>query len=70
MTYKKDNHDSGKNYIKYSGIAFQMIAIIFIFAYAGNWIDKHFSFKIPIFTLILSLTGVALSIYQLIRTIK
>ncbi|MCK9480450.1 MAG: AtpZ/AtpI family protein [Bacteroidia bacterium] len=68
MENKKNN--SGFNYIKYSGIAFQMVIIILLFTFIGFRLDKHFTTKIPIFTLILSLSGVALSIYQLIRTIK
>ncbi|MCO6494608.1 MAG: AtpZ/AtpI family protein [Bacteroidetes bacterium] len=70
MANSNNNQNPLKDYIKYSGIAFQMIVIICLSAFLGNWIDKHFDNKIPIFTLILSLSGVALSIYQLIRTIK
>ena len=43
-------------------MAFQMLAIILLFTFGGiKWINASFEF--PIFTVVLSLTGVILGIY-------
>lgn len=60
----------GSDYVKYSGIAFQMIAIILVFTYGGVWLDKQVEIKIPVFTLIGILLGIALSLYQVFRKLK
>jgi len=59
-----------KAYIKYSGLAFQMMAIIGICTWIGIRIDGFFSLKFPLFTilmLIISLVGV---IYWLIQSVS
>ena len=55
------------NAMKYSGMAFQMGAIITIGVFSGRKLDSYFSFKIPIFTLVLSLVSVAAAIYLSIK---
>ena len=52
---------------RYSGMGFQMIAIMLVFVFAGTWLDKHLSLHYPIFTASLSLLGVFLAIYYFIR---
>jgi F0F1-type ATP synthase assembly protein I len=54
-------------YLKYSTMAFQMGATIGIFAYAGYRLDRHYMSRIPYFTIILSLIGVSISLYSVIR---
>ena len=53
-------------YARYSGIAFQMVAIILFGAYGGWKIDDWLNTK-PIFTIILLLISVVLSIYFVTR---
>jgi len=54
-------------YLKYSTLAFQMGATIGIFTYAGYKLDEHFKCKAPFCTIVLSLTGIGLSLYTVIR---
>ena len=63
---------SGKKsagFLRYSGMATQMLGTILIFTYAGYKLDEWQQNKIPVWTLILSLTSIAASLYLLIRGI-
>ncbi len=53
---------------KYSGIAIQMIAIIGLSTWAGVWLDKHFRTATPWYTIGLTLSGIFLALYQVIRS--
>ncbi|HEX2967973.1 MAG TPA: AtpZ/AtpI family protein [Bacteroidales bacterium] len=68
---KKDRKRlQGKNlndFARYSGMAFQMFAIIFITAWGGNKLDKLSDNKTPVFTIILSLLGVFAAIYTVLK---
>ena len=50
------------NYARYSGMAFQMLAIILLGMYAGVKLDQWLHLK-PLFTIICSLASVILAIY-------
>ncbi|MCF6364782.1 MAG: AtpZ/AtpI family protein [Bacteroidales bacterium] len=63
----KKHNLSLKNYAKYSGIAFQMAAIIIIGTFGGYKLDQYFGFEKHILTLILSLLSVILAIYTAIK---
>jgi len=54
-------------YAKYSGMAFQMLAIILIFFWAGRKLDKLTGGETPIYTAILSLLGVIASLYVTLK---
>jgi F0F1-type ATP synthase assembly protein I len=56
-----------KNFAKYSNLALQMGAIIFVTTWGGAKLDKHIGFKTPICTIVLSLLGVFASIYIAIK---
>ena len=58
------------NFIKYSGIAFQMIAIILSGVYAGIWLDEKIPLTFPLFKLVLSLFSVGLSMYIVIKQVS
>ena len=58
------------SYIKYSGIGFQMIGIIGAFTYAGYKLDQNQQTKTPIYTGLLSLLGVIISLYVIIKGLK
>lgn len=53
-------------YARYSGMAFQMIAIILLGTYGGWKMDDWLNTK-PIFTILLILISVVLSIYFVTR---
>ena len=57
------------NYAKFSGIAFQMFAIIGIGSYAGVKLDQRFPNKYNLYTVFLSLFAVLLAIFVVIRRI-
>ena len=58
----------GNSYIKYSGIGFQMITIIGLFTWAGYKIDESANHQTKWVTAILSLTGVFISLYVVIKS--
>ena len=64
---KDDINKSLKSYAKYSGIAFQMAAIIFLGTWGGYKLDEYFGFKKHILTLILSLLSVVIAIYYAVK---
>ncbi len=69
---KKNNqkdklNKSFKSYAKYSGIAFQMAAIIFLGTWGGYKLDQYFNFESHVLTLILSILSVFLAIYITIK---
>ena len=55
------------DYAKYSSIAFQMLVTIVLFAFGGFKLDEWLNIKFPVFTIILSLAGVGVSIYYAIK---
>lgn len=60
--------DKGLNsFGKYSGMAFQMIAIILVTTWGGIELDKHTKSDFPLFTIILSLLGVFAAIYTAVK---
>jgi F0F1-type ATP synthase assembly protein I len=61
----------GKNYLKYSGLAFQFIATIIILVYTGRWLDGKVSNETPWFTLLGAVLGVIGSmVYLIVRVGK
>ena len=74
---KQDSKDSSNpkvqsysTFSKYTGIAFQMMAIIGVLAYIGYEIDQYYDHKVQYVTAIAGVLGVFLSIYQTIRQLK
>ncbi len=64
---EKDKRKQLASYAKYTGIAFQMIAIILVGVFGGVKLDKFLELKIPAFTVILSMLSVLLAIYYVIK---
>ncbi|KIO78028.1 hypothetical protein TH53_06270 [Pedobacter lusitanus] len=58
------------NFIRYTGIGFQMLATIGVFAFAGYKIDGYRNSEKLIFTALLGLLGVIVSLYQIIRQLN
>jgi F0F1-type ATP synthase assembly protein I len=68
-----DKDNAGKevnSYAKFSGVAFQMIAVIGVFAFAGYKIDQAGNHQTKWATAALSLVGVFISLYIVIRSVK
>ena len=56
--------DSGLNsFVRYSGMGFQMIAVILLFYWAGSKLDIRSGNEKPIFTAILTVLGVFAGLY-------
>ena len=58
------------SYAKFSGVAFQMIAVIGLFAFAGYKIDESMAHQVKWVTAVLSLIGVFIALYIVIRSVK
>lgn len=58
------------NFAKYTGISFQMMAVIAASAFIGYKIDEYYNHKVLYVTALASVLGVFLSIYQIIRQLK
>ncbi|WP_245756754.1 AtpZ/AtpI family protein [Flexibacter flexilis] len=63
----KNFRKSANLYAKYSGLAFQMVATIGLFTYAGIWLDGYWKLKVPYMTISLSLLAVTISLVAVIR---
>jgi F0F1-type ATP synthase assembly protein I len=55
------------SFFRYSSLALQMILTILLFVAAGFYLDKWLQSGFPWFTLLLTLAGVAGSLYSAIR---
>ena len=72
MPTNPENSNSSKKkqlniYTRFSAIGIQMAAFIFLLTWAGTKLDDLVKFKIPVFTLVLSLFSVVGAIWFLIR---
>ncbi len=61
-----DPKNSLNNYARYSGMAFQMLAIILVGVFGGYKLDEWLHTR-PFLTIILSILAVFLSIYYVTR---
>lgn len=64
---KKKQPEDRNAYMRYATMGTQMMAIIGLGVFGGYHLDKHFGFKTPIFTLVLSLLSVFAAIYLSIK---
>jgi F0F1-type ATP synthase assembly protein I len=67
------NDNGGKDasaIAKFTGMAFQMIAVIGVFTFAGYKIDQAGNHQTKWATAVLSLIGVFISLYIVIRSVK
>ena len=55
---KPSRGDNIKPYVKYSGMAFQMIGAMVLAALAGRWLDGYVGTEKPWFTIVLLLVAV------------
>lgn len=69
---KKTSHDPSRSsaaqtYLKYSGLAFQMLAAVGLAAWGGIKLDQHFDNRFPFITLLLVVVALVGSMFLLIR---
>ena len=70
-TPENEKKDGGvKPYLKYSGLAFQMIGVMVIAAWAGVKLDEHFATENPWFTIGLLLVAVIASMALVIVSLN
>ncbi len=62
----KKKQKTTNEYVKYTAIGTQMAVVIFLGVFGGIELDKQIDTK-PLFTIILSLLGFTLGIYQAIK---
>ena len=63
----KKKKKSLDDYARYSSIAFQMLIIILIGVFGGIKLDEWLKLSLPVFTIVLSILAVFLSIYTVTR---
>lgn len=56
--------------MRYVGIASKMAIIIGLGAYAGVWLDEYQQNETPVWTIVLCLAGVGLSLYEVIKDVS
>ena len=56
-------------FLKFSGLAFQMALIICVGAYSGNKLDAFLANETPLYTIILSLLSVFLALYFVLKEV-
>ena len=65
---KKSKPPTPNSYVRYTGIAFQMIAIILAGVFGGIKLDQVIErIEFPLFTLVFTFLAVCLSIYYTIK---
>jgi ATP synthase protein I len=66
-TKQKNRRSALNDYGRYSSLAFQMIAIILAGVYGGIKLDQVVRWEFPVFTLLLTIIAVFLSIYYAVK---
>jgi ATP synthase protein I len=63
-----DSKKNGSNlFLRFSGLAFQMGILIGLGAWGGTELDESYQNEKPVFTIILCLAAIAISLYLVIR---
>lgn len=58
------------SYLKYSGLALQLLATLFVCGWFGHKLDQWLDLKYPVFMIVLGLIGFAGVIYQVYKSIN
>lgn len=64
---KQPSTKSSNSIIRYSGMGVQMAAIMLLGAWIGIQLDKHFEIKNNVFTAVLTILGVVIALYLVIK---
>ena len=69
---KQKSVESSRDFMKYTSMAFQMIASILVFVFMGFFIDNAWAksqLGFPVFTIVGTLLGVGASLYLILKKI-
>ena len=66
---KQSAQDQVKPYLKYSGMAVQMICILVVAAWGGRKLDGYLGLKYPVLTIVLMLIGVVAAMYLIVSSV-
>ncbi len=69
MTKDQNRKSALSDYGRYSSLAFQMIAIILVGVFGGVKLDKIVKWEFPVFTLVLTILAVIMSMYYAVKDI-
>jgi F0F1-type ATP synthase assembly protein I len=69
MENNEKQKKSPNQYVRYSNLAFKMIAIILVGLWSGKKLDEKFKPKFPAFTVSLTIGALAASFYTLFKEI-
>ena len=64
-----DKKDRANSYLKYSSLAFQLLAAILFFGWLGYKLDSYLKFQFPVFMLLFGLLAFIGMMVQLYRSI-
>ncbi len=64
---KKSKKSLPSTLIKYSGMSTKIALAILAGVYGGKYLDEKWNLETPIFTLVLSMLGLALALYIIIK---
>lgn len=65
----KKPRPEGKSYIRYTGVAFQLLITIALFSFIGYKLDERNQNDKPILTAVLGLTGVVVALIQVVKSL-
>lgn len=71
MQQKRQDQKLNKagTFYRYTTMAMQMMLTMLVFVFAGYYTDKWLKLEFPVFTLILTLAGVAGALYNAVRSL-
>jgi uncharacterized membrane protein len=69
MDEDKNDKPRVKAYVRFSSIGIQMGIVIVLGALGGQWLDETQGNDFPIWTLVLTLIAIFISLYQVIREV-
>ena len=67
---KKETKKPLNKYLRLTGIGLQMGITIYLASYFGKWLDTKYPNEKDIYTIALTLFGVVVSFYSLLKQIK
>ncbi|MEO8237326.1 MAG: AtpZ/AtpI family protein, partial [Flavobacterium sp.] len=67
---KEPNRNQRNKWIALINIPIQMGVIIFLFSYAGNWLDENHPSPKVYYNKILVMVGVVIALYNVIRQVN
>jgi hypothetical protein len=63
----KKAREQANAYLRYSGLGFQMAALIGLGSWGGWWLDQRTGWKFPLFALLGSLGGITVALLLLFK---